>query len=177
MIISVAGHRPDTYLLSHSSFDTIIRIASDTAYILKEEFKDDLKFNLGGAIGSDQWMGMACIEHNIKFDLYLPFPQEIQTKYWAEEQKLELDRQMKHASGITIIDPSGNYDKAKYQERNERMISDSNFVVAFWVGRKTGGTFNSISYALKQSKFVFNALDGLRPIFKENLRKGKFNSV
>jgi uncharacterized phage-like protein YoqJ len=172
MIISVTGHRPDAFLISHYSLGVVKTIANDTACILKREFDADLQFNLGGAIGSDQWMGNACIEHNIKFNLYLPFAPEVFTAYWTEEQKQELSRQMQHAASINIIDPVGSYNVAKYQERNEKMIADSNFTVAFWVGKRRGGTYNSIYYALKQSKFVFNALNELKPIFKENLKKG-----
>jgi len=172
MIIAVTGHRPDAFLVSHYSPETIIRIASDTIHVFKREFGDDLLFNLGGAIGVDQWVGAACIEQNVRFRLYLPFPPEVQGKYWSDEQKTELSRQMQHAVGIDIIDPSGEYDMEKFQARNVKMIDEANIVVAFWVGKRRGGTFNAMKYSLGQSKFVFNALNRLRPLFKEDLKRG-----
>ena len=51
-------------------------------------------------------------------------------------------------------------------------LDDADFVVAFWVGKRRGGTFNTMRYALKKSKFVFNALNELRPVFKDDRAKG-----
>ena len=174
MKIAITGHRPDAFLVSHYSPDTIIRIASDTVCVFQREFQDELIFNLGGAIGADQWVGAACIEHGVPFKLYLPFHPSVQAKYWSFEQRQELDRQMKHAVGINIIEPNpdATYSPHLYQERNEKMVDDANFVVAFWVGKRRGGTFNAMQYALKESKFVFNALDSNRPVFKDNLKIG-----
>jgi len=52
------------------------------------------------------------------------------------------------------------------------MVDCADFVVAFWVGKRRGGTFNTMKYALKQSKFVFNGLNELRPVFSESLKLG-----
>lgn len=171
-IVCITGHRPDPFLVSHYQPDAIIRLASDTACILKREYGDELTFNLGGAIGADQWMGAAAIEHGIKFGLFLPFLPQVQAKFWNEQQRSELDRQMRAASRIMIVDSSGNYDVCKYHERDQLMVNEADFVVAFWVGRRRGGTFETIKYALSKSKFVFNALNGLRPIFKQDLELG-----
>jgi hypothetical protein len=79
---------------------------------------------------------------------------------------------MRRAVGIDIMDLSGEYRPQQYQERNKKMVDDASFVVAFWVGKRRGGTFNAMKYALKQSKFVLNAMDGLRYVFAEDLKKG-----
>jgi uncharacterized phage-like protein YoqJ len=170
--VCITGHRPDPFLVSHYQADAVVRLASDIACILKREYGDELLFNLGGAIGADQWMGAAAIEHSIKFGLFLPFLPQIQARFWTDEQRLELDRQLRAASRITIVDSSGDYDVVKYHERDRLMVDEADFVVAFWVGRKRGGTFETMKYALSKSKFVFNALDGLRPVFKQNLETG-----
>jgi uncharacterized phage-like protein YoqJ len=169
--IAITGHRPDSFLVSHYDQQEIKRIVNDIAVIFKREHKEELCFNLGGAVGADLWMGQACLENKIKYHLYLPFSPETQSKFWEDEHKALLEEQMRHAVGIDIINPSG-YDISDYQTRNEKMVDNSNFVVAFWVGKRRGGTYNCIKYALEQSKFVFNALDSLKPIFKDNLRKG-----
>lgn len=169
--ITITGHRPDAYLVSHYSIESLQRRASDIVAIFKREHGDELCFNLGGALGADQWFGQACIEQNVKFHLYLPFDPEVMGKYWKEEQKEILKEQVNKASGIVIVNPSG-YSKKDYYVRNIHMVDNSNFVVAFWVGKRAGGTYNCIDYALKKNKFVFNALNGLRPIFKENLVSG-----
>ena len=171
--IAITGHRPDAFLVSHYREDTILRIADDTVWRLKKEYKGDLSFNLGGALGADLWSGSACIENNVNFTVYLPFHPKVHTKYWKDDQRLELNRQLQRASGIDIISPSlTEYNKENYFERNKKMVDQANFVVAFWVGKRRGGTFHAMNYALSNSKFVFNALDGLRPIFKEDLKEG-----
>jgi uncharacterized phage-like protein YoqJ len=174
MRIAITGHRPDAFLVSHYAPETIMRIADDLVVRLKREHGPELCFNLGGAIGVDQWMGNACIEHGVRFHLYLPFHPSIQAKFWSAEQKMELDRQMQRAVGINIVEPnpSAEYNVFLYQERNKKMVDDSNFTIAFWVGKKRGGTFNAMKYSLKQSKFVLNAMDKLRPLFKEDLAQG-----
>lgn len=170
--VCITGHRPDGFLISKYSFDTVKRIVDDVAFILKKEYGDELEFCLGGACGVDLWMGAAAIDHNIKYKLFLPFLPQIQSKYWSNENKNELDRQLKHAMKIIIPEPSNEYDYKKYYERDCIMVDNSDFVVSFWAGKRRGGTFDTMKYALNKSKFVFNALDSFRPIFKHDLEIG-----
>lgn len=171
--IAISGHRPDSFLVSHYSLDSITNIVGNIVAAFKREHKENLIFNLGGAIGIDQWVGAACIEQCVPYYLYLPFNPEMQSKYWTTEQKAELLKQVKFACGIEIVEPvTAIYTVQNYQIRNEKMIDASDFVVAFWVGKKRGGTFNAIKYGLKQSKFVLNALNELRPLFKDDLKLG-----
>jgi len=172
--IAITGHRPDSFLISHYNPSTIQRIADDVVWKLKKEYGENLCFNLGGALGADLWVGSACIENNVKFRLYLPFHPKVQASYWTYEQRKELDRQLQKAIGINIMEPDPNieYDVSKYFERNSKMIEEASFVIAFWVGKKRGGTYDAMKSALKNSKFVFNALNDLRPVFKEDLNNG-----
>ena len=169
MRITITGHRPDDFLVSHYSIDTIRRIADDIVCVLKRQY-DDVVFNLGGALGADQIVGDVCLEHNVPYHVFLPFSASEMTKYWKQEDKDNLQKQLESASGISVCDPY--FNNSAYQKRNIQMVDNSAFVVAFWVGKKQGGTFNCMNYALKQSKFVFNALNELRPVFNEDLRKG-----
>jgi uncharacterized phage-like protein YoqJ len=172
--VAITGHRPDSFLVSHYEISTVIRMVDDTVWRLKKEYKEELCFNLGGALGTDLWAGSACIKNDVKFRLYLPFHPKIQAAHWTKEQRLELDNQLQKASGIDIMEPNPDieYNIGRYFERNQKMVDDASFVVAFWVGKRRGGTFHAMNYALKNSKFVFNALDGLRPIFTEELNNG-----
>lgn len=149
-----------------------MRIVDDTACILQREYGDELEFNLGGAIGIDQMMGAAAIEHGIRFSLYLPFPPEVQGKFWKSGQRAELERQMRHAAGITIVDPEGNYTPRRYFERDRLMVDNADFTIGFWVGKRRGGTYETMKYSLRQSKMVINAMDGMRLVFKQDLEKG-----
>lgn len=166
--IAITGHRPDSFLQSHYSLETIKRLAEDTIFVLKKQYDGNLMFNVGGAIGTDQWAADACIALNIKYKIYLPFTPEVQSKFWSEEHKSVLRDQIMKANGLEIVDPTGKYHVSKYQERNKRMVDDANFVLAFWVGKRKGGTYNCIKYALKQSKLVYNALE------EESIGENKF---
>jgi uncharacterized phage-like protein YoqJ len=172
MRIAITGHRPDTFLVSHYSETLVQEKISNIIASMKRQFGDKLVFNLGGAIGVDQWAGKACLEQDVKYHLYLPFLPGIQSKYWSEEQKTEYNNQVKKANGITIIDPSGGFDKKTYQLRNIKMVDDAQFVIAFWLGKRIGGTYNCMKYGLSQSKFVLHGLDGLRILFNEDLEMG-----
>lgn len=149
-----------------------MRIVDDTACILKREYGDELQLNLGGAIGIDQMMGAAAIEHEIRYVLYLPFKPEIQAKYWKPKQRAELDRQMSRAAGITIVNPNEEYHPRWYHERDRLMVNEADFTVGFWVGRRQGGTFETMKYSLRQSKMVVNAMDRMRLVFKQDLERG-----
>jgi len=172
--IAITGHRPDAFLVSHYTPEMVKHIADGIVCSMAREYGKDLCFNLGGAMGVDLWVGEACIEHNVKFHLYLPFHPTIQARYWSDDLKAELDRQMQKAVGIDIVDPDpkSTYHVARYQERNKCMVDSAQFVIAFWVGKRRGGTFNAMKYALSQSKVVLNAIDELRPQFKEDLKRG-----
>lgn len=172
MRVAITGHRPDPFIQSHYSQEKLAMIIDGVVATFDREHGEDLSFNLGGAIGADQWVGQACIENAVKFHLYLPFLPEVQSKYWGAEQKQQLSRQIEKASSVTIVDPSGNYEVWRYEERNRIMIDDADILVAFWVGKKRGGTYNAIKYALSKSKPVLHALDNLRWLFKEDLSKG-----
>lgn len=175
--VCITGHRPDSFLVSHYEVDVVRRIVDDIACVLQREYGEELQFNLGGAIGTDQWMGASAIKHGIRYKLYLPFHPSVQARYWNAAQREELDRQMRYAAGIMIADPASGRDEAlrdfsAYFQRDRMMVDDSDFVVGFWVGRRRGGTFETMKYALKQSKLVFNGMDRLRLLFRHDLEQG-----
>ena len=56
-----------------------------------------------------------------------------------------------------------------YQQRNEAMVNNANYVFAVWTGKPVGGTANCIRYALSQGKDVYNLcpLNGKIRLVKE----------
>jgi uncharacterized phage-like protein YoqJ len=172
MKICVTGHRPDAFIVSHYDEEAVKALAESVVEGFKRKYGEKLSFNLGGAVGVDQWMGMAAIDHEVRFSLFLPFPPHIQSRFWKEGQRFELGRQIKCASEIFIADSSGKYDVSKYHERDKSMVDNCDFVLAFWVGRRRGGTFNTIRYALSKPKSVLNALNNLHPVLESDLESG-----
>lgn len=171
MRVAITGHRPDSFLQSHYTQGQIQLLSDGMVATFKRQY-DELAFNVGGALGADQIVGQSCIDAGVPYYLYLPFPVDIQGRYWKEEQREDLVRQFELAAGVKIVDPTGHYDVKNYFVRDRQMVDDADVVVAFWVGKKRGGTYEAMKYALTQSKFVLNALDGLRPVFSNELEKG-----
>lgn len=187
MRVAITGHRPDAFIQSHYSEGQVQLIADGVVATFQRQYGsgqhtgagDDceikappLAFNVGGCIGADQWVGRACIGAGVPYYLFMPMTLEVQSRYWSQNQTDELRSQVETSEGVDIVDPSGNYSVQNYFIRDRRMVDNADIVVAFWVGKKKGGTYQTMKYALKQSKFVFNALDGLRPVFSEDLQKG-----
>lgn len=172
MRVAITGHRPDVFIQSHYSQEQINLVAEGVVATFKRQYKDDLVFNVGGAIGADQIMGRACMEQQVPFHLYLPMTIEVQGRYWSQAQRQELHSQYEAAAGVHIIDPSGDYSVKNYFLRNRKMVDEADIVVAFWVGKRAGGTFDAIKYGLKSSKFVLNALNELKPIFNDDVKSG-----
>ena len=46
----------------------------------------------------------------------------------------------------------------------------SDFVIAFWNGKKQGVTYENIKYALKKSKITLNGFEDLKLITNEDLQ-------
>jgi hypothetical protein len=174
MRIAISGHRKDALLQSKYSEECLKTNIENVIYRLKKEYKEKLIFNLGGAQGIDNYFGEICLNEKIRFHLYLPFHPKIHTKFWDGDEKKIFDCLLKGAIGIDIVDPDPNqtYKKENYFVRNNNMINEASFLIAFWVGKKRGGTFHAMNYALNQSKFVFNALNEMKLVFKEDLNNG-----
>lgn len=56
-----------------------------------------------------------------------------------------------HATSVIEL---GNTGPGRYQIRNQYMVDHADRVLAFTDGRKSGGTFNTIQYAIRQGKVV-----------------------
>ncbi len=71
---------------------------------------------------------------------------------WAEETVKELNKRLKHPIGFKIFLPDWEkYGKRAGFLRNELIIKEADFVIAFWDG-KSKGTKHSIDLALKMGK-------------------------
>jgi O-acetyl-ADP-ribose deacetylase (regulator of RNase III)/uncharacterized phage-like protein YoqJ len=135
--IAFTGHR-------HLSF-------AQVAQYLNKLYQDcpDAIWITGGAIGLDSWAAKFAIDHGIELWLILPFPQNVMSKKWRDDQKELLDWTVKSCSKLSVLSPA--YDVTIYQRRNERMVDLSDMVAAFWDG-SSGGTGNCVRYAQKVKK-------------------------
>lgn len=127
----------------------------------------------GGAIGVDQAVAAAVTavrgtdpDFTWRSVLILPFPVEVQGGRWSPEQRAELTRLIEAAD--EVVGPvSETYAARHLLKRNELMVDRSAMTVAFWSGKRSGGTFACIRYALTKAKPprpVYNALAGFAPV-------------
>lgn len=165
--IGIAGHHPERFRNQEETEKLCREVVNLISYQYSQQ--EALMFNVGGEVGAEQWVANACIEAGIDYHMFLPYPPELLSEYWWEEQQNALYHQMDHAAGITILSQSrsqGAYDLKKYD-----LVDNSDFLIAFWEGRLIGRTYNTIRHAVEQSKIVLNGLSGLSLISKEQLQR------
>lgn len=123
--------------------------------VIKRKIENVIKrgfhtFISGMALGFDMMCAEIILELKKKYKhikLIGAIPCKNQSERWAKEQKDRYKEIIKKLDGIRCI-----YDKyisGCMQERNKFMVNNSSLVIAFFNG-SSGGTKNTIDYALKQ---------------------------
>jgi uncharacterized phage-like protein YoqJ len=148
MIICGTGHRPDK--LGGYSPEVFGKLER-TAYSWLHSHMPDTVIS-GGALGWDQALAAAAMNHGIDYVLALPFPGF--EDRWPTASKTFLHSLMYRASKVEFVS-QGPYAGYKMQVRNEWMVDHADKVLALWDG-STGGTFNCVSYAKKKNKPIIN---------------------
>ena len=141
---SVTGHR-----ILYSGFDkeklkTVFKGLTECGYDT---------FLVGMALGFDtvcfQVLEEIRKKKNIKIIACVPCPS--QDGRFTEEQKKEYRRMLSVADKTEII--SKTYSPYCFMKRNMFMVDNSNVVVAYIV-KDTGGTANTVNYAMQQNKQI-----------------------
>jgi uncharacterized phage-like protein YoqJ len=157
--IAFTGHRPkDLGGLRYQAF-------ADALDVLIHG-RTDIQFVVGGALGVDTWAAEYAMSRGISFTLITPFTISTMARFWSEIQTARLVSSAVHATNHIIIN-DGAYDVRSYDLRNHAMVDLADVVFAVYTGKRGGGTYNCIKYALAQGKPVYNMLPNLgklRPI-------------
>lgn len=175
MDIAITGHRPKD-LATHGIGPR--QVAELTREGIKRAEKraglgEPITFHTGGALGVDTWVAQEVQRSDrpgIHHMLHLPFDIDVMSKFWTEQQNAIARSVTAHADRICMDCTSQTFDYTQYQRRNECMVQHSTYVLAFWTGKRGGGTFNCIQYALEHGYRVYNALDEFRPINPRDFR-------
>lgn len=114
----------------------------------------------GGAIGADLLCAEEAIEAKLHSKVILPMWQDVYTAKWPEAFKKRLDAVVE-SSEVECIQGPLLTDGARYElellfERNQRIVDESDVLIAFWDGRQRGGTFDCVRRALAAELSVFN---------------------
>lgn len=88
---------------------------------------------------------------NITCTPFIQQPNIVKCKDWHNKM-LEITDQNIVVS--TIPEYKCSNLKGAYQKRNEYMVDNSDYVIAVWNGKNSGGTYNCIRYAKKQNKKI-----------------------
>ena len=166
--IAITGHRPkDLGGLNQGAVRAITFDMLDRAEA--RAGGNDICIHTGGALGIDTWVALTVQNSpyyglSVKHTLHLPFTPDIMTTKWTQMQTNDLMLTMKQASALCTKCPHPTYDPAFYQRRNEHMVDESNVLVAYWTGKRNGGTWNCIAYAIQKNVPVYNALDSMEKV-------------
>lgn len=153
LIYAGTGHRPEK-LGGHTMevFEKLVRYVNSLLISYNPK-----KIISGMALGWDMALAQGALNANIPLIAAVPFiGQEI---VWRPEQQ-ELYHAILAKAEQVVICSEGGYASIKYQIRDEWMVDNSDALLALWNGDKKGGTFNTVKYAKKIEKPMFNVWPG-----------------
>ena len=155
-VIAITGHRPKDLPPGYGYND----VRSALAPLYRPDAlhpHGTARFITGGALGIDQWVALWCLNEGVEYEVILPFPISVMSKFWRLDSTQLLERLIAGASHFEVVGDY-SYDPAMYQRRNERMVDRADKVFAFWSGKPYGGTANCIRYAQSVGKPIYQYL-------------------
>lgn len=114
-------------------------------------------FITGGALGFDTFAAEAVLQFRAQIPeitLEIAVPCRTQPNHWSADNRKRYQEILAMANKVTVL--SEEYTPWCMHQRNQYMVDQSQFVLAFWNGSQSG-TGNTVSYALKKSKNVICA--------------------
>lgn len=139
------GHRPNKLDYSENEIKPLLETAIDNA--ISDGY---VTFITGMAEGVDIWAAEIVLEkkkENKDLHLICAVPHPGFEKRRSQYEKERYEYIIKNADYVTTI--SDNYYRACYQKRNIWMVDRSSRVISVYNG-KSGGTQNTINYAIKR---------------------------
>lgn len=155
-VCSFTGHRQiplsELPLIKKRLYDTVLELCE----------RGVGEFIAGGALGFDTMAEEAVLEAKKFFPnitLRLILPCRNQSLYWNEHQIAKYERIISLADSVEYI--SDGYTPSCMMQRNRRMIDSSSISVAYYNGRKKGGTYATVAYAEKRGLEIINIYKGM----------------
>lgn len=150
------GHRnaPSNALIVAKTGDVIIDLITK---------KGVTNFYAGGAIGWDTTcesliLSLKGIYPQIRLNIILPCPPEIQSAKWNDEQKEKYNRILKAANSIEIV--SRNQDNDCTKKRNARLVELGDICLCYYNEKNfRSGTGKTVRMAQKAEKQIINMYD------------------
>jgi uncharacterized phage-like protein YoqJ len=179
--ITITGHRPKD-LVDADRRPLPLAAAIESFFIrasarAKATGHDAVEVVTGGALGVDQALAEAVASHRavdgiaFRSVIVLPFPPKVLGASWRPEEVAHLERLV--AAADEVRGPlAETYQTWVLHARNKAMVDISAMVVAFWSGKRSGGTYACLTYALTRAKPprpCFNAFAGFAPIARADM--------
>lgn len=157
--VCFTGHRPNK-LYGYRSYEDW-RPLFDAIYLLCEELYHDYgtrTFVTGGAQGVDQtafWAvnRLTCAHLDVNNVVYVPMKgQELRWKKNGLFGQNDYKNMLSNASEYCVLNDTPS--TAALLKRNEKMVNDTDAVIAVWDGEPEGGTAACVRYAEKMHRKV-----------------------
>lgn len=161
MRLGVTGHRPpDLGGYSDEAFQLLVTVAKEQlTRILPEEVIT------GMALGWDQAVALACWEMSIPYAAYIPF--EEQAKAWPKSSRFQWATLRDHASREVVVGGK-KYSLEAMHARNQRVVEDSEVMLANYNGYPYSGTAHAIGLAEKRGIQIINVYPNWKERFRES---------
>ena len=158
-ILAATGHRPEQC----GGYDNFLKLV-DYAIEIIPSYKPT-KMISGMALGWDTAVAMACVELKIPFIAAVPF--EGQDSIWPEKSRITFRELLREAETVHVVSPGG-YEPWKFIERDKWMVDQSHKMLALWNGDEKGGTYQTVKYAQKIKREIYNVWGGWTDKAKEH---------
>lgn len=157
MICCVTGHRPKGFPFEYNldgnlNMEYQILLEMKIRRLIHEGYSD---FISGMAEGADidfakTVIGLRHVYEFVSLEAALPYPFVMPQK--PTDRHFDKKEILEECDSITVL--SSHYYKGCMQKRNRYMVDKSDLVFAIWNGEKSGGTWDTIKYALTQNKKI-----------------------
>ena len=134
MRIGWTGHRADLFADPAVAQSRLSLVATELVHAGAQSFVT------GGQRGVDTWAALAARDLAVPFTLVLPFPKdEFTAEDWSDEEREVLENLLRTAAEVQIADG--------YADRNRRIATSVDLLVAVWTGTRGGGTAETLQFA------------------------------
>lgn len=153
MIVSWTGHRPYYFQDPRRAQRAVDR----EARAFRREFDSELVFLTGGQRGVDLWAAEAGFDAGAQVRVILPLPVEAFTHDWRRPDADRLRRILAQAQAVEVValETAGG---AAHTERNRRLASAADLLIAVWTGLNSGGTWETVQFARDLGKPIHEVL-------------------
>ena len=131
-VIAFTGHRPDIFREPDLARATVERLARELQPMAR-------RFLVGGQRGVDTWAAQAAITLGVPFTLILPIGPARFAADWSAEDRSMLDATLARAEDVQVA--------GTFSERNRRLATNADLLVAVWTGIGGGGTAETLALA------------------------------